>query len=91
MLGEIAKGIGVLVKARKYFDNNCMMKLYNAFIYPCLMYCNHAWGSTYKTNLSKLQILQDKAVRIVTGYSRRCNTEDMYRYNKIMNLDCINT
>ena len=48
-------------------------------------------GGTYKANLSKLQILQNKAVRIVTGSSRRCNTENMYRYNKIMNLDCINT
>ena len=67
------------------------MKLYNAFIYPYLMYCNHIRGSTYKTNLSKLQILQNKAVRIVSGSSRRCNTENMYRYNEIINLDCIDT
>ena len=24
--GKIARGIGVLVKARKYFDNECMLK-----------------------------------------------------------------
>ena len=89
--GEIARGIGVLVKARKYFDNECMLKLYKAFIYPYLMYCNHVWGNTYKTNLLKLQILQNKAVRIVTGSSCRCNTDNIYRYNGIMNLDCINT
>ena len=39
--GEIARGIGVLVKARMYFENDCMIKLYNAFIYLYLMYCNH--------------------------------------------------
>ena len=87
-----AREIGVLVKARKYFDNDCMMKLYNAFVHPYLKYCSHTWvWVTYKTNLWKLQILQNKAVRIVTDSSRRCYTENMYRYKDIMNLDCINT
>ena len=48
-------------------------------------------GGTYKTNLSKLQIIQNKAVRKVTGFSRKCNSENVYRYNVFMNLDCINT
>ena len=89
--GKIARGIGVLIKARKYFNNDCMINLYYAFIFPYLMYCNHIWGNTYKTNLSKLQVLQNKAVRIVTGSSRRSNIENIYRCNGIMNLDFINT
>ena len=32
--GKIARGIGVLEKARKYFHNDCMINLYIAFIYP---------------------------------------------------------
>ena len=56
-----------------------MINLYNAFIFPYLMYCNHIWGSTYKTNLLKLQILQNKAVRIATGSPLRSNTENMYK------------
>ena len=44
-----------------------------------------------KTNPSKLPVLQNKAVRIVTGSSRRSNIENMYRCNGIMNLDFINT
>ena len=37
------------IQARKYFHNDCMINLYNAVIYTYLMYCNHTWGSTYKT------------------------------------------
>ena len=66
--GKVARGIGVLGKARKYFNNDCMSKMYNAFIYPYLMYCNQIWGSTYKTKLPKLKVLQNQAFRIVTGY-----------------------
>ena len=91
MAGKVARGIGVLEKARKYFNNDCMINLYNAFIYPYLMYCNQIWGSTYKTNLSKLQVLQNKAVRIVTGSPPRSNNGNMYRCSGIMKLNYINT
>ena len=89
--GKVARGIGVLGKVRKYFNNDCMINLYNAFKYPYLMYCNQIWGSTYKTNLSKLQVLQNKAVQIVTGSPPRSNNENMYRCSEIMKLNHINT
>ena len=89
--GKIARGIGILVKARKVFSNECMINLYYAFIYPYLIYCNHIWGNTYKTTLSKLQILQNKAVRIITGSPPRTNNETLYKHNCMLNLNKINT
>ena len=50
-----------------------MTNLYYAFIYPYLIYCNYIQGITYKTTLSKLQILQNKAIRIITGSPPRTN------------------
>ena len=41
--GKIARGIWFLIKARGYFDNDCMKRLYYSFIYPYLMYINHIW------------------------------------------------
>ena len=89
--GKLQGESGVLGKARKYFNNDCMISLYNAFIYPYLIYGNQIWGSTYKTYLSKLQVLQNKAVRIVTGSPPRSNSENMYRCSGIMKLNYINT
>ena len=80
-----------LGKARKYINNDCMINLHNAFTYPYLMYCNQIWGSTYKTNLSKLQVLQNKSVRIIAGSLPRSNTENIYRCSGIMKLNYINT
>ena len=33
---KIAKGIGIILKARKVFDNVTLFSLYYAFIYPYL-------------------------------------------------------
>ena len=84
MDGKIAKGIVVLGKARKCFKNDFMMNLHNAYIYPYLMYCNQIWGSTYRINFSKLKVLQNKTVRIVTGSPPRRNNENMYRCSGIV-------
>ena len=89
--GKVARGIGILIRARKVFSNECMTNLYYAFIYPYLIYCNHIWGNTYKTTLSKLQILQNKAIRIITGSPTRTNNETLYKQNCMLNLNKINT
>ena len=43
-----------------------------------LIYCNHTWGNTYKTNLSKLQILKNRVLRIITGSKPRCHVDPLY-------------
>ena len=68
-----------------------MTYLYYAFIYPYIIYCNHIWGNTYKTTLSKLQIVQNKALRITNGSPPRTNNETLYRKNCMLNLNKINT
>ena len=60
-------------------------------LYIYLIYCNHIWGNTYKTTLSKLQILQNKAIRIITGSPPRTNNETLYKHNCMLNLNKINT
>ena len=88
--GKIARGIGIITKARKYFSSECMISLHHPFIYPYLIYCNHIWGNTYKSSLLKLQVLQNKAVWIVTGSYPWTNTELLYKSNGLLNLHGIN-
>ena len=86
--GKIARGIGIITKARKYFSSECIISLHHSFIYPYLIYCNHIWGNTYK---SKLQVFQNKAVRIVTGSNPQTNTDLLYKSNGLLNLHGIDS
>ena len=65
--------------------------LYYYFVYPYLMYCNHIWGSTFKTNLSRLVILQNKVVRIISHTKPRNRSEPLYKALNIMQYETINT
>ena len=62
--GKIARGIGMLIKARPFLNKVGLMSRYYSFIYPYLTNCNHIWGATYKTRLKRLVILQNKAIRV---------------------------
>ena len=84
--GKIARGVGILIKARKYFTHECMITLYYSFVFPYLIYCNHIWGSSYKSNMSKLQVLKNKAVRITTDSNTRSNIDAMFKESGLLNL-----
>ena len=44
--GKISRGIGIILKSRKYLTEDSLLTLYYCFIYPFLIYCNHIWGNT---------------------------------------------
>ena len=89
--GKIARGIGMLIKARQFLNKIGLMSLYYSFIYPYLTYCNHIWGATYKTRLKRLVILQNKAIRVLAQAGNRTSSDPLYKKLNIMKLENINT
>ena len=89
--GKIARGIGMLIKARQFLNKVGLMSLYYSFIYPYLTYCNHIWGATYKTRLKRLVILQNKAIRVLAQAGNRTSSDPLYKKLNIMKLENINT
>ena len=89
--GKIARGIGMLIKARQFLNKVGLMSLYYSFIYPYLTYCNHIWGATYKTRLKRLVILQNKAMRVLAQAGNRTSSDPLYKKLNIMKLENINT
>ena len=63
---NVAKGIGVMFKARTYLDRRSLINLYNAYIYPYLIYCVESWCNAAKCHLDQLYILHTKIVRLIT-------------------------
>ena len=82
--GKIAKGVGILIKARKYLNKTTLMNLYYTFVYPYLIYCNHVWGSTYIPYFDKIVSLQKKAVRIIAGIKPRCDVMGVFHQLRIL-------
>ena len=74
--GKIARGLGMIIKARKYLNKAALMSLYYSFIYPYLTYCNQIWGTAYPTHQTKLIVIQ--AVRIIAGAKYRTPTDALF-------------
>ena len=61
---KIIYAVGILNKLKCYFPKKIPLQLCRALIYPLLLYAIPTWGSTYKSYLHKISILQNKAVGI---------------------------
>ena len=81
-----SKGIGILLKARKSFNNETLLSLYHTFVYPNLSYCIHVWGRAYDTHLYDLITLQNNIIRIINGVPPRTNVERLYVTMGILSL-----
>jgi hypothetical protein len=64
---KAAKGIGILRRSKHLFDKDTLKTIYSAFVLPHFDYCSLVWNNCSKTLQNKLQKLQNKAGRIITG------------------------
>ena len=62
---KISKNLGILYKARYFFNSACTKQLYFSFIHTYLNYGNITWGSTNKTKLNVILRCQKHASRII--------------------------
>ena len=64
---KVARSIGVISKLKQVLPTSPLRTLYYSMIHPHLFYGIVIWGSTFKTYLGKLSVLQNKALIIVAG------------------------
>ena len=76
--GKMSKGIGIIIKARKVFNETTLLSLYNSLILPYVSYCIHVWGKAYDTHLKHVLVLQNKAVRIIAGVPPCTSADNLY-------------
>ena len=61
---KIAKGVGIICGAK---NTSALINLYNAFVFPYLMYCVEIWGNALSIHIQSLVKSQNKIVRIITS------------------------
>ena len=64
---KISRSVGILAKLRHFLDSKLLISIYYCLVYSHLSYGIHSWGSACTSDLDKIRILQNKAVRILTG------------------------
>ena len=91
VVGKVSRGIGMILKARKWLNQDALVTLYYSFIFPYFVYCNHVWGSAYESSLEKLHRLQKKIVRIICRKGPRYHTDPLFKQLGLIQFYDMNT
>ena len=64
---KLSKSVGILNKVKPFPNASTLLQFYYSIFRSHLQYGIIIWGSTFKSYLKKLNILQNKAVKIIAG------------------------
>ena len=64
-----------------------MKTLYSSLIASHLQYCTLLWANSHVTNIRKLQLLEKKAIRIITSFHYIAHTDPLFSTTKLLKLD----
>ena len=67
----------MLRRMKEYVPISTLIKVYNAIILSHFDYCSLVWDECADYLLTKLQKLQNRAARVITGSSYETNSEDI--------------
>ena len=76
---KISKSIGIIYRSRYFLPKTSLRSLYNSMVLPYRYYWNLGWGSTYKSNLKRLTILQKRAIRVVSRSGCDAHTDPIFK------------
>ena len=83
------------IKSKIYFlkktyklNTKTLLNLYYSLFYPHINYCNTVWACNYKSNIQKIQTLQNLTIRTTFNYpfDKHINYKDL----EILNVNNIN-
>ena len=86
LVKKLSKAVGILRKVKNFLNSQALLQLYYAIFHSHIQYRLIIWGSTFKTYLKKLTILQNKAVKIVGGSKYFDHATPYYSKLRILKL-----
>ena len=81
----------MLNKLKHFLPVYIMKTLYSSLIASHLQYCTLLWANSHVTNIRKLQLLQKKAIRIITSSHYIAHTDPLFSTTKLLKLDDLYT
>jgi len=89
MTSTISKNIGIMFKVGQFLTKEAMKTLYYTLVYPYFHYCN-IWANNYPSRLTRIEILQKRAVRTIAKIQYRDSTVNSFKELKILKIKEIN-
>ena len=74
---KVSSGIGVIKKIKPFVPTSNLISVYQSSVEPYLDYCSVVWDDISDQLTDKLQILQNRAARVITGADYRMHTNEL--------------
>ena len=71
---KVSKGLGIM---KGFVTESVLQTIYKSLILPYFDYCSMIWDNAANCNLQKLQKMQNRAARIVTGNNYDIPSKDL--------------
>ena len=75
---KLSRNAGIFSKLRYYLNKETLIKVYHALFNSHLQYATLCWGTTNCTNLDRLQVLQNRAIRNMFKAPRYFRLDNYY-------------
>ena len=69
--------IGLMYRLRPFLDRQLLCMFYNSYILPHIDYCINIYGHASETNINKIQVLQNRAARLILQADWYTHGQDM--------------
>ena len=76
---KVSKGIGMLRRIRQFVPKSTLLRICNAIVLSHFDYCSLVWDNCCEYLTDKLQKLQNRAARIITGKTYDVSSDDVLK------------
>ena len=83
---KLSRSAGIFSKLRYYLKKDVLIRVYHALFNSHLQYGILCWGSTYESNLNRLQVLQNRAIRNISRAPRFYRLANYYLNYRILKV-----
>lgn len=83
---KLSKNVGVINRLKYKLNRATLKTLYSSLILPYLLYCVIIWGCASQLALDKLEKIQKRAIRVISGASYLAHTSSLFKAMNILKL-----
>ena len=86
MEAKLARAVGILYKCKECFSTKILRMLYFSLMYPHFTHGIIVWGSLFKCDVKKIEVLQNKAIRAIANAKFKQRLLPLYHQLDILPL-----